>query len=287
MPIAKTKSKQISKKGSPRVNKTPGLLWTKSFKKEYHKKSRKFWKEVETSKQEWIPKFKKVKKTNYQQLTQRKIRQIVRQSKRSLKLAKRNLQQWYKKIRKQWLTFQKKYGALTVFMVVCFIGQLLFATGLYLLYHQTMLSFKVAPSVIVDSQLRGPEPMRIQIQRTGIDLPIIPAQIKDGVWETSAITATHLSTSARPHEEGNIIIYAHNKKDMFGPLLWTQVGDEITLTSQDNQQFTYQVTKTQTVKPEEVEVVLPTNHEELTLYTCTGFLDSLRFVVKAKPVHKD
>ncbi len=288
MPTVKTKSRRTTKnkKRSPCVKQTPGLPWLKSLKKDYRKRSRKFWREVEASKQTWIPRFEKIKQTNYQKLIRRHYRQIVRHSKRSVKLTQRNLKRESKQRQKQWQIFHKKYGVITSFLLVCLVGQLLFATGLYLLYHQTMLSFKVAPSVVVDSQLRGPEPTEVQIQRLGIDLTVIPAQIKDGIWETSDTMATHLNTSARPLESGNIVIYAHNKQNMFGPLLWVQTGDEITLTTQDNHQFTYQVTQTKTVKPEEVEVVLPTNHEELTLYTCTGFLDSLRFVVKAEPVEK-
>ena len=286
MPSATTKSKRTIKKRSPRVTKTPGLPWLQSLKKNYRKRSRKFWREVEISKQLWIPRFEKIKRTNYRKLLQRRFHQIVRQIKRTLKLTQRRLKRESKHRQKQWLTFHKKYGVITSFLLVCLVGQLVFATGLYLLYHQTMLSFKVAPSVVVDAQLRGPEPTRVTIQRMGIDLSIIPAQIKDGVWETSDNLATHLNTSARPLENGNIVIYAHNKKNMFGPLLWVHTGDEITLTTQDNRQFTYQVTQTKTVKPEEVEVVLPTNHEELTLYTCTGFLDSLRFVVKAEPAEQ-
>jgi sortase (surface protein transpeptidase) len=45
----------------------------------------------------------------------------------------------------------------------------------------------------------------------------------------------------------------------------------------------YIVSETKRVLPNAVEEVLPTDHEVVTVYTCTGFLDSQRFVVKALP----
>lgn len=160
---------------------------------------------------------------------------------------------------------------------------LLLTGGLYLAYKKTVLSFRISPTVVAEANLRGPQPTEILIPSAKIDLPIIPAQIRDGVWEIPEDSAGHLYTSSRPAEGGNIVVYAHNKSHLFGPLKQVQVGDVISLVTDKNTTFDYTVETVKTVSPEQIAEVAPTDHEVLTIYTCTGFLDSQRLVLKAKP----
>lgn len=160
---------------------------------------------------------------------------------------------------------------------------LILASGFYLLYRQTILSFKVSPSIVAQQNLRGDLPLQVKMENLGLTTSVVEATIKNGIWETSETAATHLSASARPAEGGNIVIYAHNKKHLFAALSKAKVGDKIVIETA-NKAFEYQVITTKTVTPDQIEAVLPTAHEVLTLYTCTGFLDSLRFIVQATPV---
>jgi LPXTG-site transpeptidase (sortase) family protein len=161
---------------------------------------------------------------------------------------------------------------------------LMVASGTYLLYRQTILSFQVAPKVVVQSQYRPAEPKHIEIESVKIATDILPAQITNGIWQTSNTSASHLADSARPSEPGNIIIYAHNTRNLFERLREVKLDDTIILENAEGKRRTYLVESTHIVRPSEINLVMPTDKEILTVYTCTGFLDSMRFVVQAKLV---
>ncbi|OGI37252.1 MAG: hypothetical protein A2612_03680 [Candidatus Moranbacteria bacterium RIFOXYD1_FULL_44_12] len=124
---------------------------------------------------------------------------------------------------------------------------------------------------------------RIAISKVGLDLPVQTVAIKNGVWEVPQFAVGHLNQSAKING-GNIVLYAHNTKHLFGPIRWLVVGDEIILTGIDGRGYKYQVSEMITVKPNVVDYVLPTDSERLTLFTCTGIFDSQRFIVVATPV---
>lgn len=115
-------------------------------------------------------------------------------------------------------------------------------------------------------------------------MPITEASISQGVWQVSETGASHLSSSESPGKKGNIIIYAHNLTRLFGPIVNVKKGDLIMVRTK-KALYTYVVEKTYTVSPDQIELLLPTKSEVLTLYTCTGFLDSKRFVIQARPIH--
>lgn len=150
-------------------------------------------------------------------------------------------------------------------------------------YSQTVLSFKVSPTVVGPAHLRNAYPVNIAIENVGIDVSIIPANIKDGIWQMSDNSATYLENSARPAEGGNVIIYAHNKKQLFAPLHQIKVGNSIVLTTANGTNYEYKVEEIKVVDPSAIEEVVPTNYEVLTVYTCTGLFDSKRLIVKASP----
>lgn len=192
-----------------------------------------------------------------------------------------------KKIRKT----QKKYNKWfnnnkpKIFLTLATTGMILIAFGsLSIFYRRTILSFKVSPIVVVDVDLRKPQPTMIRFDNLDIQVPIMPAKIEDGIWQTSDTHATHLETSMRPGEGGNIVIYGHNKKDIFAPLKRVGRGQIINLENNKGSSYQYQVTDIQIVTPDQIEVVLPTDHEQLTVYTCTGWFDSLRLVIRALPL---
>lgn len=128
-------------------------------------------------------------------------------------------------------------------------------------------------------------PIKIKIESLGIDLEVEEGAIKDGVWQISENNVSHLNISKVPGEGGNIVIYGHNKKNLFGPIRWIKVGDEIKVLNQEGKEFSYRVKEALTLTPDAIEYVYPKEEEILTLYTCTGAFDSKRFIVIAKPVN--
>ncbi len=117
-----------------------------------------------------------------------------------------------------------------------------------------------------------------------MDLRVDPGQIKDGVWQISDNNATFLDTSAVPGGGGNIVIYGHNKKAVFGNLPYLSLGQKISIKTKSEKIYTYVVYQKHFVSPERVEAVSPTNTEVLTVYTCWGLFDSQRAIITAKPI---
>jgi LPXTG-site transpeptidase (sortase) family protein len=103
-----------------------------------------------------------------------------------------------------------------------------------------------------------------------ISLPVVEAGKIEGEWTVSKTSANRVHESALPGEGGNIIIYGHNLNTIFGYLVDVKVGEIVRIRMTNGAEFTYQVTETHIVSP--------------TLYTCTGLLDSKRFVVRALPL---
>jgi len=163
--------------------------------------------------------------------------------------------------------------------------QLLMINGWYLLYQRTILSFEVSAPLAITEHIATPvsPPSSIQIGTAKIDTAITPAAITNGIWETSDTSASHLIYSAKPSEAGNIVIYAHNRRQLFANLSQAEVGDEVIVTTEDGSPHIYVIKELQVVPPDQVEVVMPTETETLTLYTCTGPFDSQRLVVRAFP----
>lgn len=123
---------------------------------------------------------------------------------------------------------------------------------------------------------------RVKIDKVGLDLAVEPAMVSDGTWEVSATGASHWTSSANPGEKGNIVIYGHNKTNLFGPIRWLSLGEKIELTDKQGQSYLYEIKQVVTTNPDDIQYVLPTDEETLTLYTCTGFFDRQRYVVVAK-----
>ncbi len=168
------------------------------------------------------------------------------------------------------------------------VFQLMLINGWYLLYQRSYLSFAIsAPPgmpAITSSIDTATQPRQVKIEAANIDVSVTPASITNGIWETSNEAASYLIYSAKPTQSSNIVIYAHNRPGLFSNLRQTKNGDEVTVTTEDGQAHRYLVTDKSIVKPNQVDVVMPTETEVLTLYTCTGWLDSQRLVIKAYPV---
>ncbi len=141
------------------------------------------------------------------------------------------------------------------------------------------------------SQYQGQETARrlpVFIDIDGIGrLPVDEGRKINGVWTIADDAANHVAQSALPGDAGNIIIYGHNTRKIFGRLIEKKPGDYVSVTTADGKLHQYRIFQTFTVSPSRTDLLSPTTGETLTLYTCTGFLDSKRFVVRALPVFSD
>jgi LPXTG-site transpeptidase (sortase) family protein len=153
-------------------------------------------------------------------------------------------------------------------------------------FHQVrILSFNTKDFIgIQETNWKGVQPVFIQAFPVGVNVKVGETSIVDGVWQILPDAAGHLSSSARIGDTGNMIIYGHNKNEILGPIRWIKVGETIVLKDKDGNTYSYRVTKTDTVNPNNVSYIQPTNEETLTVYTCIGLLDNQRFVVVAKRI---
>jgi sortase A len=124
-------------------------------------------------------------------------------------------------------------------------------------------------------------PIQIVIPSAAINVNITEAQIVDGYWEVSDLSASHGVGSAYPGEKGNSVIFAHAREGLFYDLK-DLVNDDVIYVLTRNRWYKYKVTEMKNVTPDQVEVVQPTEDETLTLFTCSGYQDEHRLIVIAK-----
>lgn len=125
-------------------------------------------------------------------------------------------------------------------------------------------------------------PVHIRIPAVGIDLPIVVANVVNGYWELSDTTASYGLGSGLPGEKGNTVIFAHARPGLFLPLQFVGLQNKI-FVSTATHTYIYKVTNITRVYPSDVAVIGPTKDETVTLFTCSGFADSMRLIVVAKP----
>ncbi len=169
----------------------------------------------------------------------------------------------------------------TLFVI---IGLLLIIFGGYQLYlreNPHKLSFDNYTYASNQKAEEKQLPAQITISDVDIDVPVYPATVSNGQWPVIENGASYLATSPVPGEKGNSVIYAHNWKNLFGNLVNAKTGQEVLITYKDGSTKTFVITYTSTVSPTESTILAPSKDNRITLYTCTGFLDSKRFVVVA------
>lgn len=173
------------------------------------------------------------------------------------------------------------------------IPELLIGLGMFLLllnavhsvFRDRSLSLDqaTAAAYVEPSETRPPKPAKIFI-KWFVDVPVTPAVFTGQKWTVSAETASYLLQSARPGENGNIIIYGHNTRAILGNIRALKGGETVVLTTEDGQEHRYVVESLHEVEPTKTELVQPTDFEVLTIYTCSGLLGKQRFIVRARPL---
>jgi LPXTG-site transpeptidase (sortase) family protein len=174
------------------------------------------------------------------------------------------------------------YKTPRLFLVIGSIACMFFLfSTTYLFYQQWKYSFAVVPSSTASKEFSPPT--LVGLPSLNVYVPIETGTIHNGIWSVSNKAVSHLQQSASPGQSGNIVLYGHNTPNMLGTLPRIQIGDPIHITTHDGKLHNYIVESISTVLPTDIGVVMPTETEQLTLYTCTGLFDSKRFIVKAVP----
>lgn len=161
----------------------------------------------------------------------------------------------------------------------------MFSTSLYLVYERyapNRLSFNnYSPQKISNSFKQSSQPKYLIINDLGINVLIVPVGKVSNKWDTTTKGVSYLTNSPIPGATGNSIIYGHNWTSILGKLVNAKPGQEVDVIFEDGRLKRFKITYTQVVSPSEVSILNQTDDQRLTVYTCTGFLDSKRFVVTA------
>lgn len=169
-------------------------------------------------------------------------------------------------------------------MILIIMGLILIGIwGLHRYFYNRSLSLSSALVASYKSQRSQVSyPIHITIGNK-ISLHVVEETLVNGTLVVSPTDANHLLASALPGEPGNIIMYGHNLNSVFGYLVDARVGDPVRIYTDDGRLHAYKISEINIVDPTQTALLAPEDHEVLTLYTCTGLLDSLRFVARAIP----
>ncbi len=130
--------------------------------------------------------------------------------------------------------------------------------------------------------LSAPKPQKLYIPKLGKVFYVSEGQAEGDRWAIAETGVSYLSSSALPGTLGNTVMYGHNKDDIFGYLYLVKAGDPVYAILDNGHFVKFTVAEEKEVTPKDVQVLEVSNDSRLTLFTCSGFLDSARFVVVAK-----
>jgi LPXTG-site transpeptidase (sortase) family protein len=167
--------------------------------------------------------------------------------------------------------------------ILFIFGLICYSFGIFFILQRNIsnpLAFQNYSQKVVKIKAKS-IPKRIIIKNLNIDIPVYTASIKNNIWETSTLGANYLVSSPIPGERGNSILYAHNWEKLFGNLVGSKPGDIIEIDYANSSKKIFIVTETAIVPPTQSNILMQSKDTRITLYTCTGFLDSSRFVVTA------
>ncbi len=119
------------------------------------------------------------------------------------------------------------------------------------------------------------------VEKIGIDLVITPTSMADSNDESNFLGVSYLSSTPEPGDTGNSILYGHNWKSLLGRLSELTVDDTIVV-RWDSSLRTFRVKEKKIVAANDTSILENTENAQITLYTCTGFLDSKRLVIVAE-----
>lgn len=170
---------------------------------------------------------------------------------------------------------------LNFFLVLSFACFLLFSFFVFERYSPRRLAFSVDTYPNTPLENSQSYPVSIYLERVNIEVPVIKSEVKNGVWQTSTKAVSYLAGSGVPGVKGNAVMYGHNWPNMLAKLTRVVPGDVIVVTMNDGNKLKYTVELTQTVTPDQVHILSQTEDTRITLYTCSGFFDTKRFVVTA------
>ena len=168
-----------------------------------------------------------------------------------------------------------------------FLSLLLVILGSFLLFKTAYDKLVQPPqnktAQVSNQKESGSKPTKLYIPQMSRILYVSDGYVEGDRWVISPTGVSYLTSSALP-DKGNTVIYGHNTADILGGLWRVHEGDYIYVVLSSGDFIKYQVAERREIDPTQVDILNQTDDSRLTLYTCSGFLDTARFVVVAEKV---
>lgn len=129
---------------------------------------------------------------------------------------------------------------------------------------------------------QGNQPVKLFIPKLSKTLNVTRGEAVNNRWTISPTGVSYLTDSALPGTVGNSVIYGHNLASILGDLSSLTNEDKIYVLLSNGSFVKYTVSEEKEISPYQVEILSQTPDSRLTIFTCSGFLDTARFVVIAK-----
>lgn len=137
----------------------------------------------------------------------------------------------------------------------------------------------VQPPLPVTPDVVSGKPVRIELPTLSKSLAIIDGTYNSATaeWTASDADAVFMTLTNNPNnKQGDTLIYGHATPAIFGPILTLRLGAEALIYTDNGYIFTYTYAATQTVSPDNTEVLNYEGAPRLTLQTCTGLYSQNR-----------
>jgi LPXTG-site transpeptidase (sortase) family protein len=179
------------------------------------------------------------------------------------------------------------YTVIIIFTILASLIQLNFlGSGILSRFYAAEQNAKIPVQQVagVAAQQKTEEftPLKIEIAKVGISLPVVSVPLENGTWQVYPHVANFAqSTSLVNKKSGNVGIYGHDREDAFHKIKDLLTGDDIIVIGK-NSRAIYKVQSASIIVPTAVDVFNPTKEPVLTLITCNGIFSDKRYMVRAK-----
>ena len=124
--------------------------------------------------------------------------------------------------------------------------------------------------------------LRLIIPSAAINLDVEESPINGSTWNVSPNKVSFGSgTSYLDESHGNSVLFAHAREGLFRDLKNVKLGDKISIVGSENL-YTYKVMSIEKILPDEIDKIRSVGDTNLTLFTCEGYGDQYRLMIKAK-----
>jgi LPXTG-site transpeptidase (sortase) family protein len=145
---------------------------------------------------------------------------------------------------------------------------------------QPAIASAVQQSVEPVATILSGTPSRLQVERLGIDLPIIDGQYNQqkNDWTLTDDAVQFATMTTQPNSaRGNTFLYGHNTDAVLAKMQDIIPGDTVTVTTSNDHSFSYTYIDDTFVTPDQTNVLQDNpSTPRLTIMTCQGILSETR-----------